>query len=1391
MKLHYYFKLLKKSQAVIQFPLNHLASATVRPSLRWLAGSLALLLLSANTASFLLFPTKPAKAEIAGACAVPGKDGPATISGIINTYYAGSGTASSTSLTLGAIRSGGSTTPIAAGDLILIVQMQDATINSTDSNSYGDGVSGDPASGSTGGTAGTYEYAVVSSVSGSTVTLTKALQNTYTQAAPTTSQGQKTYQVIRIPQYSSATVSGTVTAAPWNGSTGGIVAFDVAGALNFGGGTVDVDGLGFRGGGVHVATAITNTTTNATYRSGYFNTTTSIRDAAKGEGIAGTPRLIYTDNNPKDTTLGTVTNTGTDGYPNGDFARGAPGNAGGGGNNHNTGGGGGGNGGTGGKGGNDYFNNTPTGGHGGAAFTVSTIPSKLVMGGGGGAGEVNDGTVNSEGSGGAGGGMTFIRTGSVSGSGTINANGANAPVTTRINGAGGGGAGGTVLLTSATGALTGVTVNANGGAGASTFNDNEPEGPGGGGGGGTIVSSSTVGAANLAGGTNGIEPNRTPTSYGATPGATGKNGTFDQASSTFLGISGAACLPNLTVTKTTSTPSVTQTATGVTATYTITVANAAGRGAVNNVSISDTLPTGFTYASVGTVTLNGGATRGTTTNPTTGATAPSFGTFTIPGGGSVALTFTVNIASTVALGTYQNPATATYTDPTRTTEAGTASAVYNSASSTGEDVTLVSPPTIDLDGNNSSGATGNNYQNTFTVGGGAVSAADTDVTITDDRNFINSATITLTNRPDANESLSIDATAGGTVTGVTASAYNATTGVITLTSTTAGTITRSQYQAIIATLRYNNTTASPTTSTNRTINVRVTDNDGLASNTAVTTIRVALAARSCRGTSIPFLSFQNPTLESGANLAVGAVYRFSNVTLGVDALVRVDQFNNGATLNDIDGTASGSTYAFQPELTSSAANADSSVDFTITFVTTGTTTPTAISSFHASGVDIDGNGGGIREYIELSNFYQYTVENPTSLTTTISNLSPLRGRFESTTNTTQPDISLNATQTIATGEYTNVSTFSYRIGALNSGTTAGTRLNSLYFDCISYLSPATTVPTPPTIDLDGNNSSGATGNNYQNTFFIGAGAVRAADTDVTIGDEKNFIRSATITLTNRPDGNANESLSIDATAGGTVTGVTTSAYNATTGVITLTSTNSSTITRAQYQAIIATLKYNNTAASPTTTTNRTINVQVTDSEGLASNTAVSTISIKPRTPNLLLVKRITAINSTAIATVIDDPNDSNDTNANWPSSYLKGATSQSDIKPGDVVEYTIYFLSTGGSDAANASLCDLVPANTTFFSDAFAAGKGIKSSLGTTTTDLTNASDADKGRFYVSTETAPTGCRVGQTFTNGNGSTTLTNAKGAVVVDLGTVSRATAPGTANSYGFVKFQVKVD
>src|SRR5215467_396012 len=64
-------------------------------------------------------------------CATPGKDGTGgTLTGIVNTYYPGSATANAaaTQITLGAAT--GASNAISSGDLLIVIQMQDASINS-------------------------------------------------------------------------------------------------------------------------------------------------------------------------------------------------------------------------------------------------------------------------------------------------------------------------------------------------------------------------------------------------------------------------------------------------------------------------------------------------------------------------------------------------------------------------------------------------------------------------------------------------------------------------------------------------------------------------------------------------------------------------------------------------------------------------------------------------------------------------------------------------------------------------------------------------------------------------------------------------------------------------------------------------------------------------------------------------------------------------------------------------------------------------------------------------------------------------------------------------------------------------------------------------------------
>jgi hypothetical protein len=317
---------------------------------------------------------------------------------VVNTYFPATASASAgaTSITLGA--SSGAATAIASGDLLLVIQMQDADISSSNNSNYGSGT-GTGAGYTSLNSAGLFEFVKATNAvgtGGGAVTLATGLVRSYRSRAATAVNGQSTFQVVRVPQFTTATVSGTLSAAAWDGARGGIVVIDVAGALTING-TVEADGKGFRGGWGESAT------TGGGLNTDYITLDSSLANGTKGEGIAGTPTRMNATFNTNTPTLAT---TGTSlGYPDGanDNAtkgRGAPGNGGGGGtdgdsngtNDENSGGGGGGNYSAGGKGGNSWNNNLAVGGEGGAAVPVSN--NRIVMGGGGAAGNTNNGTAD-------------------------------------------------------------------------------------------------------------------------------------------------------------------------------------------------------------------------------------------------------------------------------------------------------------------------------------------------------------------------------------------------------------------------------------------------------------------------------------------------------------------------------------------------------------------------------------------------------------------------------------------------------------------------------------------------------------------------------------------------------------------------------------------------------------------------------------------------------------------------------------------------------------------------------------------------------------------------------------------------------------------------------------
>ena len=439
-----------------------------------------------------------------------------------NTYFPAGQvtvTAGASSITLAAVPAGYGTNPISAGDILLIIQMQGAEINSTNNNTYGSGVAG--GSGylnNANNIAGNMEYAIAAGsvpVSGGTLTLSSPVTNTYKNAGYG-AFGQYTYQVMRVPVYFDLTLGANITTASWNGVSGGVIAFHVVNNFDFAGFTITAAGKGFRGGATRQLVGGAGANTD------FASLATLNNNGAKGEGIAGTPRYI---NNNYTAVIDNV----VEGYPGGSNGQGAPGNAGGGGtdgnpaaNNQNSGGSGGANGGSGGRGGNSWSTNLPVGGVASAVFAQASA-SRVVMGGGGGGGTSNNGTGTPgsglSSSGAAGGGIVILEIKNIISGGIINVSGANGNTTVTNDGSGGGGAGGSVLLVAGSG-LNNVTINANGGKGGSNSGGGASHGPGGGGGGGVFFVNGTANAASSA--ANGI-PGTTAggINYGAVTGTLG------------------------------------------------------------------------------------------------------------------------------------------------------------------------------------------------------------------------------------------------------------------------------------------------------------------------------------------------------------------------------------------------------------------------------------------------------------------------------------------------------------------------------------------------------------------------------------------------------------------------------------------------------------------------------------------------------------------------------------------------------------------------------------------------------------------------------------------------------------------------------------------------------
>lgn len=372
-----------------------------------------------------------------------------------------------------------------AGDTVLMIQMKGATIDTSNTASFGSILSYNGA--------GNYEFNIVKSVSGTNITL----QNNVHKAFDIP-DGR--VQFVRVPYFSNYTVNQKHTCMAWNGRKGGILVLNASGTVTLNA-PINVSKLGFRT-GISADDALAPCNQTNYY---YPTTPTNASGAAKGEGIAEVSA-------------------------NRDHGRGALANGGGGGNSHNSGGGGGGNAGAGGMGGDEWIqvpcpSPLPIGGLGGKALTYSNAVNKVFMGGGSGAGHQNNGD---QGNGSNGGGIVLIMANTLAGNNNvINANGGDGIgcVGDCWDGQPGGAAGGAILL-NVNSYSSNVTTTAIGGNGASFSNNNSTNGrmgPGGGGGGGAVwLKSASVPAqvtTNISGGSKGFH--NVVNSWGSADGAAG------------------------------------------------------------------------------------------------------------------------------------------------------------------------------------------------------------------------------------------------------------------------------------------------------------------------------------------------------------------------------------------------------------------------------------------------------------------------------------------------------------------------------------------------------------------------------------------------------------------------------------------------------------------------------------------------------------------------------------------------------------------------------------------------------------------------------------------------------------------------------------------------------
>jgi len=204
----------------------------------------------------------------------------------------------------------------------------------------------------------------------------------------------------------------------------------------------------------------------------------------------------------------------------------------------------------------------------------------------------------------------------------------------------------------------------------------------------------------------------------------------------------------------------------------------------------------------------------------------------------------------------------------------------------------------------------------------------------------------------------------------------------------------------------------------------------------------------------PDYNFNTPTLVSGTDRQIGAVYKYTRIKGNLAAMVTITNISPGVTIAEFDATA-GYLEALQPTI-DIAARTRGYVELKIDFVNGSNGSPQVQGQVSATCVDVDGLVN-LHEFDEINLGGGYVDYNMLGNQLSVSQ----NGNWFKGTNVGEidyPGRDTNATVAMFTVTNANISSAIIRVGADNQTSSTQQRLRSVYFKKFTYANSFLALP---------------------------------------------------------------------------------------------------------------------------------------------------------------------------------------------------------------------------------------------------------------------------------------------------------------------------------------------